>query len=144
MPSAVRSKLSAYFPERSPTWTELLVGVLLLIEVGSDWVSRSAISWPAAATGFLTFSIALGPGANTSLGERIARWFRNIGLSGRFVVIVLFAATVGVVVQFDSVLGALAADAASGGLLAVLLYLVVYVVLAGEVSKWKAVGERND
>lgn len=122
----------------------MLIGVLVGINVSYDIFNFAVVSWSAVATGFLVFSLALGPGANSFLGKRIGQWFRNIGVSGRSTVIVLFALGAVVTFQFDAVPADLIADAASGGLLATLLYLIAYVLWAGEVSGWKGNQENND
>ncbi|ERG99136.1 MAG: hypothetical protein J07HQX50_00278 [Haloquadratum sp. J07HQX50] len=144
MPSGVRAILSAYFPDRSPTWAEVLTGALIGVSVGVDALSSATVSWPAGVAGFLIFTVALGPGANSSLGGQIGQWFRNISVTGRVAVIVLFMLITGVVLRFDAVPDALIADAASGGLLATLLYVIVYIAWAGEVSGWKADRDSGD
>lgn len=71
MPSNVQTRLSAYFPDRQPTWTDVLIGVLIGIDIGSDVLTPASLSWPATVTGFLSFSVALGPGARSSFGRQI-------------------------------------------------------------------------
>ncbi|ELY77448.1 hypothetical protein [Natrinema gari] len=144
MSSTVQSRLAAYFPDRSPTWIDLLIGILTGVEIGPDILSPATISWPAAVSGFLVFTIALGPGSNSSLGRWVSQWFRSIGILRRVVVIVLFALTVGIVSRFDAVPNAQIADAASGGLLATFLYLVTYIVWAGGVSDWESNRENGN
>ncbi|ERG91319.1 MAG: hypothetical protein J07HQW1_01353 [Haloquadratum walsbyi J07HQW1] len=144
MPSAIQMRLSAYFPDRPPTWTEVLIGVLVGVQIVPDILSPFTVSWSAAITGFLAFSVALGPGANSSLGRQIGQWFREIGVTGRVAVIVVFALTTVVVFRFDAVPDALITDAASGGLFAVFLYLIIYILWAGEVSGWKSNRENSD
>jgi len=144
MPSTIQSRLSAYFPDRSPTWIDVLIGILIGVEVGPDVLSPTTISWPAAVTGFLVFSVALGPGANSSLGRRIGQWFQSIGLTGRIAVIVLCAIAAVMTFQFDAMPNDLIADAANGGLFATLLYLITYVLWAGGVSGWKRSQENSD
>ena len=134
VPSNIQTRLSAFFPDRQPTWTEVIIGVLIGIDIGPDVLAPASLSWPAAVTGFLAFSVALGPGARSSFGRQIGQRFRSIGVTGRVAVIVLFAVTVGVVTRFDMVPSALIADVATGGLLATLLYLVTYLICAGGVS----------
>jgi len=143
MPSTIHSRLSAYFPDRSPTWIDLLIAILIGVEVGLDVISPATISWRAAVTGFLVFSVALGPGANSPLGRRIGRWFRNIGVTGRLVVIVIFTIAAVITVRFDTVPTDLIADAASGGLLSTFLYLITYILCAGGVSDWNLNREKD-
>jgi hypothetical protein len=114
----------------------VIIGILISIDIGPNVFTPASLSWPAAVTGFLAFSVALGPGANSSFGQQIGQWFRSISVMRRIAAIVLFAVTVGVVMRFDAVPNALIADAATGGLLATLLYLIAYIVRAGGVSGW--------
>lgn len=134
----VQSRFSKYFPNRTPTWTEVIISVLVVGMIAPDFLSPSTISWPAATVGFVIFAVAIGPASTTSLGKRIGQWFREIGVSGRAIAIILFAITVGAIFQLDWVPTSLINDATSGGLLAVFLYTVAYVAWAGEVSGWKS------
>ena len=144
MPSSSVTWLSAYFPDRPPTWTEVLIGVLVGIDVGFDVLSPENMSWFAVAAGFLVFSVALGPGSNSSLGRRVGQWFRDIGVTGRLVAIGSFALSAFILSQSATVPYALIADAASGGLFACSLYLIAYLVLAKEVHGWKASQANGD
>lgn len=138
MPSSSVIQLSTYFPDRAPTWTEVLIGVLVGINFGFDVLSPETMSWPAVVAGFLVFSVALGPGGNSPFGRRVGQWFRDIGATGRLAVIGSFALSAIVMSRFNAVPYALIADAASGGLFACFLYLIAYLVLAKEVHGWKA------
>jgi hypothetical protein len=132
----VQSRVAAWFPDRTPTWTEIIIAVLLTVTVATDFLSPSTISWLAVTVGFVVFAVAMGPAGNTSLGQRIGQWVREIGSSSRATAIILFAIAVGVIFQLDWIPVALISNAASGGLLAFILYTVAYVAWAGEVSGW--------
>jgi hypothetical protein len=110
---------------------------LIGIDIGPNVLPPASLSWPAVVTGFLAFSVALGPRANSSFGQQIGQWWRGIGVIRGIGAIVLFAVTAGVVTRFDAVPNALIVDAATGGLLATLLYLIAYIVRARGVSGWK-------
>ena len=129
---------SKYFPNRAPTWTEVVIAVLLAGSTVTDFLSPSTISWPAVIVGFVVFAIAVGPAAATSFGKQVGQWFRGIGFGGRATAIILFIIGVTVLFQIDSIPRALIDDAATGGLLALISYMIVYVAWAGEVSGWKA------
>ncbi|GAB7019618.1 hypothetical protein [Halostagnicola bangensis] len=123
-----------YFPDRSPTWTE--VGLAVLVIVGfAPRVLFDSLSWPAVIVGFVGFAAAIGPGANTALGRRIGQWFRRIGFAGRATVISLFAVIVGTA-RVESIPNDLLADVGVGGVFACVLFLVVYIARAGEISGW--------
>ncbi|WP_436347214.1 hypothetical protein [Natronorubrum sp. FCH18a] len=127
---------SEYFPDRAPTWTEVGLCVLVVVGFLPQIHVRSAISWPAVLVGFLATAVALGPGANSALGERVGQWFTRIGIGGRAVVIVLYAIGVVVLVRSDSIPSEPLVDVGYGVLLAGVLYVVAYVAWAGEVSGW--------
>ena len=131
-----RSAIAAYFPDRPPTWTEVGLAALIVVATLVPRFLSDPPSVPALIVGFITFTAALGPIANTTLGARVGRWFRGIGAGGRAAVIVLFAVVVAVLFRIDAVPSDLIADAAVGGLLACVLYVLAYVLLAGEVSGW--------
>ena len=82
--------VAAYFPERPPTWSEV---VLTLLAVGtiSGRLLTDSVSVPLAVAGFLLFALALGPGSASGPGQRADQWFRDIGKRGRGSVIVLFS-----------------------------------------------------
>jgi hypothetical protein len=122
-----------YFPDRSPTWTEVVVGLLVTVEILVE-VTSSEIALPAATLGFLTFALAVGPAANTGVGERVGGWFRARTVAERAVVIVLFFVVVVVTSRLEPVPGGLLSDFAVGGLGAVVCYLLAYLVWAGEIS----------
>lgn len=131
-----QSRLSTYVPDRPPTWTEIGLAVLVLIMFGS-FLLLGIPWWPAVATGFVVFALALGPVANTAFGSRVGHWFREIGKRGRTVVIILFALTVAVVARTAPESMALLGDAAYGGLAACVVYTLIHVIVAGEVSGWR-------
>lgn len=130
--------LSRYLPDRAPTWTEVVIGAFIALSIVPSFLPPSRPALPAAIIGFLAFAIALGPGARSSLGARIGRWFRDIGATGRLAVILGFAAAVAVVGVSGAVPMAPLRDAATGGLAAVLLYLTAHLVAAKEISGWIA------
>lgn len=131
----LRSAISAYVPDRPPTWTEVGLGVLLLVVYGPQVVFDPP-SIPAFLIGFFAFATALGPLSRTTTGARIGDWFRRIGVGGRAAVIVLFAVVTVWAFTLESVPAATIADAAVGGLLACVLFLLIHVLLAGDVSGW--------
>lgn len=133
-----RSGVTRYFPDRPPTWLEVIIGALVVSMILPDFLAPKQLSWPAVLLGFLAFALAIGPVARTSFGIRIGCWFRAIGVTGRLVVISVFAFLVAIAAASDVVPLAPLSDAATGGLVAVLLYLLVYIATVREVSGWVA------
>ena len=131
----IRRVLSTYLPDRPPTWTEVGIAVLVVVTYGFPLHVRRPW-WPAVILGFVLFVLALGPIANTSIGRRIGNWFREIGLGGRAVAIGLLALTTVVVSRTMPGLMELLGNAAYGGLAAVVLFIALHLLIAGEISGW--------
>lgn len=128
-----------YFPDRSPTWTEvLLVAMIVAFILVPEALGEVTMSWPAFVAGFLAFGIALGPAGATRAGKRVGEWFGAIGVEGRLAVIGAFAVAVIASRRIAVVPDELLADAAVGGLVMVVVYFLGHVALAGGVSGWRA------
>jgi len=126
--------VGSYFPDRPPTWAEVLATLSGVVTVVAE--QDGSMSLPVAAAGFLLCLVALGPGAATAGGQWLGRWFRGLdGVDRGLALFVLFA-TVAVVSLVTRVPESGLTDALTGTLLAVLLYLLVHVVRAGGVSGW--------
>ncbi|SDR38937.1 hypothetical protein [Natronobacterium texcoconense] len=131
----VRTGVAAYFPDRPPTWTEVVLGVLVLVAIAPR-IYVDSPSAPALLVGFLAFAVALGPAATTTAGRRIEEWFRRIGVVGRAIVLLTFLASTLLAYRLEAIPSTLVGDAAVGGLLAVILYLAAHVLLTREISGW--------
>jgi len=129
--------VAAYFPDRPPTWLKVGITLLAVLTVGGRFLD-GAVSLPAVVAGFLLFAVAIGPGAASGVGKRVGQWFRGIGTVRRTLVIVSFAVAVAVLYQFGWVPVALLGDAASGGLLAVAVFVCVHAERAGGIDGWTA------
>jgi len=126
---------SVYFPERPPTWAEVVTTLLVVATVSGRFVTDS-VSVPLAVAGFLLSAVTIGPGAASGFGQLIGQWFRDIGNGGRASAIVVFAAGVVILSQVAEDLVLVLADAAAGGMIAIALYVVVQAVRAGGVEGW--------
>jgi hypothetical protein len=92
---------SVWLPESEPTRLEIAIAAMALVY--AVWiVLTGTISWRWLAAGFVTTALAMGPVAASAIGARIGEWFHAIGLGGRAIVIIAFAA---VVWAADAVLG---------------------------------------
>jgi hypothetical protein len=92
---------SVWLPEREPTRLEIAITAMALVY--AVWiVLTETISWGWLVAGFITTAFAMGPVAASAIGARIGEWFRAIGVGGRAVAIITFAA---VVWTADAVLG---------------------------------------
>ncbi|NEU55744.1 hypothetical protein [Halorussus sp. MSC15.2] len=76
---------------RRPKLSLFLAG-LLAVDVGIDLYDDGTVSWFWLAVGAVAWAAAAGPLASSAVGRRVGAWFRSIGIFGRGVVIVGFAA----------------------------------------------------
>ncbi|AGB15477.1 hypothetical protein Halru_0853 [Halovivax ruber XH-70] len=119
-----------WFPERPPKRSESLSagsGVALVLLIGSMLASPW---WPGIGAGFVTAVLALGPVANTALGDTIGHWFRAIGLGGRLTVTALYCCVMVLIVVFVPVPFAAVANVLLGGLLGVTVYVASFLLWA--------------
>jgi hypothetical protein len=117
---------------------------ITLADSGFNVSTRSTIVWPAVAAGFLAVGGGLAAIVTDIFGEQTGRGVREIGAVGWIGVSVGFLAAIGGLVQFVVVSAGVVVDAVSGGLLAVLVYVLCVIVWAGEVSGWTAPREYPD
>ncbi|MDS0260367.1 hypothetical protein NDI56_13265 [Haloarcula sp. S1CR25-12] len=129
-----------YFPDRPPTWLEVGITLLVTGTVAEKVLRGDVVSWPALWAGFAVFAVALGPASQSTLGARIGQWFRGLDGFTRGAAIVLFVAGFALLSRFAWFPDALLSDFGSGGLLAAVCYMVVYVAWAGGVSGWTSGG----
>lgn len=128
----------AWLPDHEPTWTEILVGLVAVIWLADEVVLASMISWPWLALGFGLNLIAIGPIAQSSIGARIGTWFRDIGVAGRLLALVLFALVVWTA-EYAVDLPAVPVTSAVGGMMvAVLVYIIANVATSGGVGGLRA------
>ncbi|WP_233274763.1 hypothetical protein [Haladaptatus cibarius] len=103
----------------------------------TDIYPFDSISWELVAPGFGLFVIAIGPASHSSFGKRVGSWFRGIGVSGRILVICLYA--IGVfwaLFTFDLPMAQITSFGA-GVWLAIVLFQLAHVADAGEIDGWK-------
>ncbi|MBX0286891.1 hypothetical protein [Haloarcula salinisoli] len=127
--------VGTYFPERPPTWAEVVTTLLVTATVVPEFLDDT-VSLPIAVAGFVLFALAVGPGANSSIGQRVGQWFRDIGKHDRALAIFVFLVTMAVLSLVAEALVVVLADAAAGGMMAVALYVFVHAVRAGGVEGW--------
>jgi len=127
--------VGSYFPERPPTWAEVVTTLFVVVTVSGRLLTDS-VSVPLAVVGFALFAVVVGPGAASRFGQRVGQWFRGLGKDGRTAAIIVFFAAVAVLSQVAEALVLVLADAAAGGMLAVALYVVVHAARAGGIEGW--------
>jgi hypothetical protein len=128
-------EVGTYFPDRSPTWSEVLTVVTAPVSIGSWLQLLSPSSLPAVALGFVGAAILLGPVAQTRVGKQIDRWATEIGRLGRATVIALFAIAVIVALGFEAIPTGLYGVSLGIFLFSVLL-LAAYVLHERPIEGW--------
>ncbi|MCH7661148.1 MAG: hypothetical protein IH933_11425 [Euryarchaeota archaeon] len=141
---SVRSALSSYFPNRPPTWMEVVIVAVVAVSFAPSFFSPSTLLWPAVLFGFLGFLVVAGPVANTTLGKEFGDWFQRIGGVGRLFVVFLFVVGVLALLQFSLVPPAWVDDTIAGMFLGIVVYMLSYILLAGGVSGWRSDGNRSN
>ena len=86
------------------------------------------VAWGAVAVGFVTFAIAAGPVAASSIGSRVGAWFRGIGYAGRAAVIVGFAVAIWGLVPLVDVSAVRVTGFGVGGMLGTVAVVAVEAV----------------
>jgi len=97
-----------------------------------------SLSPPAAGLAFGATLLALGPVAQSALGERVGAWFDAIGFRGRGFVILGFAAAVLLARDLALVPSLPVESLTAGVFLAVVVFVPVHVLAAREVAGWRA------
>ena len=127
--------LSPWLPDRQPTWTDVLVGVFavgwVIVELRGE-----PLSWAWFAVGFLSFLVAGGPAARSSIGQVVGDWFRAIGPAGRGIVILLFAIGVWVTYATFDVPSRPVTSFTVGLMCAIPLFVFAQVLVAGRPEGW--------
>ncbi|MFC5277481.1 hypothetical protein ACFPM1_01670 [Halorubrum rubrum] len=127
--------LRKWCPDRPPTWTDVLVGVLALLWIPINLASLRTIHWSWVFGGVAIGLVATGPIANSRSGKRVGAWFRTIGVGGRLVVILSFAAAVWIVSNRVDVPSEIVTSAAGGFMISLVVYLLVSLIHSGGIRR---------
>jgi hypothetical protein len=130
--------VSNWFPDRPPTWMEVVSTALMWIPLAITLSPFDSISWTWAVVGFVSFAVAMGPARNTTLGRRVGEWFGNISVAGRGTVIVVFAIIVWWTMFTVDVPTVPVNSYVAGAWVAITLYTLAYLADAGEIDGWSA------
>jgi len=128
--------LRRWLPERPPTWTDVLAGLLILVWLPLNVGDLQTIYLSWFLFGSVAGLVSMGPLANSLIGERTGTWFRKIGVLGRAVSILAFVDIVWFVRGQVDLPGKIVTSAIGGFLLSILVYTLSYILSAGEISGW--------
>lgn len=127
--------LETWSPERPPTWTDVLVGLLALIWIPLNLASLRTIHWGWVFLGVLIGLVSTGPIANSRTGKRVGRWFRGIGVGGRLACILSFFVAVWLVSDRVDVPSETVTSAVAGFMLSLVSYLLVHALRSGRIGR---------
>ena len=92
MGSTDTTVLSALVPDHTPSRVDLFMMVIAAFELYLNfYIDSSGREWPWVVVGFVSCVLIAGPIAKSSIGRLLEKWFREIGIGGRALLIVLFA-----------------------------------------------------
>ncbi|MDS0220661.1 hypothetical protein NDI54_04760 [Haloarcula sp. S1AR25-5A] len=129
--------LRRWFPEHPPTWTDILVGLFVLVWLPLHLEYLQAIYWGWFLFGFVIGLISIGPVPNSPIGEQVGTWFRRIGVLGRAIAILSFAVVVWIVRRQVNLPSDIVTCAVGGFMSSFILYIFMHLLYSGEVSGWK-------
>lgn len=134
---AVTRVLSTWVPDRQPTWTDVLMGVLAVFWWPINILGEPLL-WSWVAVGFVALVVAAGPGANSTPGKELGHWFRSIGVAGRAAVIVLFIISFWVVQATFHVPPRPVISLGTGIISAIPVIVAAHLLIAGRPTGWRA------
>ena len=129
--------LRRWFPEHPPTWTDIIIGLLILVWVPFNVGYLQTIYWEWLLLGFVVGLVSMGPLANSPIGEQVGTWFRKIGILGRAISIISFVVVVLVVRGQVNVPSEIVTSSVGGFMMSILLYILMFLLYSGEISGWK-------
>ena len=129
--------LGRWFPTHPPTWTDVLMGLLILVWLPLNLGYVRTIHWGWLLLGFIVGLVSMGPLANSAVGGRVGALFRKIGVLGRAISIISFAVVVWIVAGQVNVSSEIVTSSVSGFMMSILLYILLFLLYSGEVSGWK-------
>ena len=122
--------IDPYFPDRPPTWSEVLTSVLVAGALLPNMIVGIA-SIPTVVVGFLLTTLSLAT-------KRVEEWLHRLGTSGRGILVLSVFLTTLLIALLAPDLYTLLNDAGTGILLATTIYFAVFLARERTVSGWRA------
>ncbi|ERH06981.1 MAG: hypothetical protein J07HN4v3_02608 [Halonotius sp. J07HN4] len=122
-----------HFPNRPPTWLEVVLTVSVILTLLPNLVTAIS-SPPTVVVGFVLTTAAL-------VTEGVEDWLHRIGMDGRVLLIMAVFLVVPLIDELAPAVSVLLNDAATGLLVATVLYFAVFVARERAVSGWTATQE---
>ncbi|WP_436909764.1 hypothetical protein [Halosimplex marinum] len=125
-----------WLPDRTPTWTDVLVGILGAVLFLSNLTTLARPDWPWVAGGFVATAVVLGPVAQSSVAARVGERFRDGGTLVGVALIATFVAVAWVLRDVVGVPQPILSGVASGVFLASAVFVAAHVLLRRAVEGW--------
>jgi|APHM01.1.fsa_nt_gi hypothetical protein len=122
-----------HFPNRPPTWLEVVLTVSVIVTLLPNLVTAIS-SPPTVVVGFVLTTAAL-------VTDGVEDWLHRIGMDGRVLLILAVFLVVPLIDELAPAVSVLLNDAATGLLVATVLYFAVFVARERAVSGWTATQE---
>lgn len=129
--------LRRWYPDSPPTWTDVLIGLLILAWIPLNLGYLRTIYWGWSFFGFVVGLVSIGPLVNSPIGAHVGTWFRRIGVLGRAISVLSFAVVVWIVRGRVDVSSEVVTSAVGGFMVSLFLYILMYLLYSGEISGWK-------
>lgn len=129
--------LRRWDPDSPPTWTDILIGLLILVWVPLNVGYLQTVYWEWLSFGFVIGLVSMGPLANSPVGSQVGTWLRKIGALGSAISILSFAVVVWIVRGRITLPSEIVTSAVGGFMISLFLYLLMSLLYAGEISGWK-------
>ena len=130
------TRLATYFPDRSPTWTEVLIVLLVIVGFVPSFFATPPQSSFVFAAGFVLALVLVGPVANSRPGRRLNESFDRFSPLARVFVLTFVILGIGLPFWVGPLPNWVLGDATIGAVISMLVYYIAFVAIAGEISGW--------
>ncbi|WP_121744185.1 hypothetical protein [Natronorubrum halophilum] len=123
-----------FFPNRPPTKGDLVSAVcgILLVALNASTVH----DWRWVAVGVVVGAIVLGPLAQSPVGRRVEVSFRDLGIDGRILVLVVGIVAVLALLFLSPIPIEIAVDVLVGVMILVPFYVLAHLLVARDIGDW--------
>lgn len=130
--------LQGWYPESPPTWTDVVIAFLSLVWVPLHVIEYlETIYWSWSLLGLVIGLILIGPLANSPMGEQAGAWFKNIGVLGRVISLLLFLGIVMIIASQVNIPSEIVGSYVCGSVISVFLYVLSHIIYSGKISGWE-------
>ena len=130
------NRLTTYFPDRTPTWTEVVVVLLVIVGFVPSYYATPPRSWIVFVAGFVLALVLVGPVANSRIGRRVKDSFDRFPPVARVFLLTFVILGIGIPFWVGPLPNWILGDATIGAVISMLVYYIAFVAVSGEISGW--------